>query len=188
MRRPRRMVLDPERKFFDTRGAANITQAGFAVPMNHIDRGTDRTQRIGMQCLMTGCTVRYTLTINNTNLDVTSVKVALVHWRQPMGTAFQINSYWEGVTTVGATTGQRVLTTALLYRTLWSKIHRLDVSKQSVEVLQNKTIRFKSRFIATGGTFNDQFTGGLYLLFISNKDDVGDQPAVEFSTRVRFVG
>ncbi len=141
-----------------------------------------------MQCLLTGCTVRYTLTINNTNLDVTSVKVALVLWKQPQGTAFQLNSYWEGVTTVGATTGQRVLTTALLYRTLWSKIHRLDVSKQSVEVIKTSRLRFKSRYIATGGTFNDQFTGGLYLLFISNKNMVDDQPAIEFSTRVRFVG
>ncbi len=189
MRRRRRVALDPERKFIDrTPGLQTVNFSGNVEFINGYVQGVQQNERIGVQALTLSSVITYTIRVNPLTNFAAEVRVALIHYKQPRQLILRLIDIWDLVGTAGAVIGPRVIEEALQYKILWSRRHRATFQNpiQTRTVVRNH--RFKTRFTGPGGAFGDVQSGGLYFVSIAAVNVVGEEPTIEFHSRVRFVG
>ncbi len=186
-RRPRRMALDPERKFADTAVSTAVSQGGFRAILNGVPQGNTQNNREGFQQLNVSSLIRYTLNLVGT--DAAVMRVSLVLFKQPAGIDLNVNTVYGNVGTDFAAISSRLLTNAFGLKVLWSRTHRLDLGDQNKVSTVFKKFRIITRYDLSGnGGIANIGTGALYLLVHSDIADGNPLPVINFISRIRFVG
>ncbi len=188
-RRPRRMVLDPERKFHELAvDTVAVTTAGQSALTNaDIAHGLSEQQRIGNQILCVSLFTKYTM-ILGTSGEPSNVKIALVHMLQPGGVGITLNQVWTDLGTDGAIIGMRAINTAKRFKILWQRTHALTLETATVHNHMFSRLRLVTRYSAASGNVASLQSGALYLIFVSDRGAVADQPTIVIKTRLRYVG
>ncbi len=182
------MMLDPEQKLVPLVDANPLTFNGQTYLLNGAPQGVTQVQRQGFQQLNISSLISYRVLLEGgAGVTNTVVRVSLIWWKQPRGLDLDLNNIYDGMGTTFAPNGHRNLLDAFQYRTLWTRIHRMDLAHQTINVTVFKRLNRLTRYNTVNAAFGDFSSGGLWLVALSDQE-AAPLPAFQFSSRVRFVG
>lgn len=169
----------------DTNSA--IVPTGTIVLLNGLNLGTTASERIGRNIQIIRISVR--INLKNTSALSSTARIMLIYDEQPNQQTFTMNNLLENSTSGFQVISHLNVNNIARFQVLYDEEQPLVPGSSTQEIFLDNVVETNIIPVysnTNNGDIQDINTGALFLVYTSNQTSMGDEPLIDYHSRVYY--